>query len=111
MRRSEVVGCVISVLWLILISVLVYINRENAVKMPLNEWGDFLAGMMAPLAFLWLIVGYSLQRDELKRNTEALLFQKEELAKHTEELETHSELLAKSVAAQNKQALFSLCND
>jgi hypothetical protein len=31
----------------------------------LNEWGDFLAGVFAPLAFGWLVYGYYLQREEL----------------------------------------------
>ncbi len=45
----------------------------------LNEWGDFLAGLFGPMAFAWLIVGYHLQRTELKQNTEALKAQAEEL--------------------------------
>ncbi len=32
----------------------------------LNEWGDLLAGLFAPLAFLWLVVGYYQQGQELK---------------------------------------------
>lgn len=32
----------------------------------LNEWGDLLAGLFAPLAFLWLVVGYYQQGQEMK---------------------------------------------
>jgi hypothetical protein len=34
-------------------------------KMTPNEWGDLAAGIFAPLAWLWLAVGYYLQRLEL----------------------------------------------
>ena len=32
----------------------------------LNVLGDFLAGIFTPLAFLWLVVGYFLQKDEFQ---------------------------------------------
>lgn len=37
--------------------------------------GDFLAGFTAPLAFLWLVVGYFQQQEEIRQNTEALIQQ------------------------------------
>lgn len=45
----------------------------------LNAWGDFFAGFFAPLAFLWLVLGYLQQGEELKHSTEALKLQAEEL--------------------------------
>lgn len=45
----------------------------------LNEWGDYLAGAFSPLAFLWLIMGYKQQGEELKQNTDALRLQAQEL--------------------------------
>lgn len=47
--------------------------------MPLNEWGDFLAGIFAPLAFFWLVLGYYQQGEELRQNTEALQLQQQEM--------------------------------
>ncbi|MFN4312570.1 MAG: hypothetical protein ACK4FK_18455 [Ferrovibrio sp.] len=35
--------------------------------LPPNEMGDFFAGIFAPLAFLWLVLGYMQQGDELRR--------------------------------------------
>lgn len=49
-----------------------------------NEWGDFLAGFIAPLALLWLVVGYFQQGEELRLNTEALKAQQEELRQQVE---------------------------
>jgi hypothetical protein len=38
----------------------------KSTDMDPNEWGDLAAGIFAPLAWLWLAVGYYLQRLELK---------------------------------------------
>lgn len=48
--------------------------------MSANELGDFFAGSFAPLAFLFLYLGYKIQGEELKQNTKALEKQAEELA-------------------------------
>lgn len=41
-------------------------------RLPAEEMGSFLEGAFAPLAFLWLVIGYFLQQKELQQNTEAL---------------------------------------
>lgn len=50
-----------------------------------NELGDFLAGSFAPLAFLFLYLGYKQQGKELKQNTEALLLQAQALQNSVDE--------------------------
>jgi hypothetical protein len=54
-------------------------DPQGAAKMTPNEWGDFSAGCSAPLAFLWLVLGYLQQGQELKLNTKTLELQVEEL--------------------------------
>lgn len=54
-------------------------------ELKLNELGDFLSGVFAPLAFLWLVLGYLQQGDELKQNTAALKLQADELANSVEQ--------------------------
>lgn len=57
--------------------------------MLLNEIGDFLAGVFAPVAFFYLYLGYIQQGTELKENTRALRIQADELknsVKQQEEL-------------------------
>ncbi|WPC03311.1 hypothetical protein SBP02_10930 [Pseudomonas benzenivorans] len=54
--------------------------------MKFNEWGDFFAGVSAPLAFLWLVVGYFQQGEELGQNTLALKQQERALQLQVEEL-------------------------
>ena len=46
-----------------------------------NEFAEFLAGVFGPLAFLWLVLGYLQQGDELRNSAEALRLQEEELHK------------------------------
>ena len=58
--------------------------------MPLNEFGDFFAGVFGPLMLLWLILGYIQQQSELRQNTKALELQAEELKKSVEQ---HKELV------------------
>lgn len=48
-------------------------------EISLSSTGDFLAGISAPIAFLWFYLGYMQQGEELKNNTKALLLQHEEL--------------------------------
>ena len=45
----------------------------------LNELGDFLAGVLTPVFFLWLVVGYFLQRDEFGLQRNELKLQRDEL--------------------------------
>lgn len=83
----------ITTAWSLLCAFLIYTRWEDAAKMSLNEWGDFLAGVTAPIAFLWLIIGYMLQRKELKLNTEALLLTKDEMARQANEMSVQTNLL------------------
>lgn len=69
-------------------------------KLPntLNEFGDFLAGICAPLAFFWLILGYVQQGRQLEQNSHAIKLQAEALNLQIEEFK-------KIVAIQEKQNL------
>lgn len=58
-----------------------------------NELGDFLAGTFAPLAFLFLYLGY-------KQNSEALKMQGEELKLSTAALQAQVKEMQESVAEQ-----------
>lgn len=49
------------------------------ISLPLNELGDFAAGVFGPLAFLWLVLGYRQQGKELNASTVALEQQVSEL--------------------------------
>ncbi len=55
-------------------------GRWKTVKgMELNAIGDFMAGAFAPLAFMWLVLGFIQQGIELRQNAAALRLQAQEL--------------------------------
>lgn len=53
----------------------IFIDPEKKVLLTSNELGDFLAGVFAPLAFLFLYLGYKQQAKQLAQNTKILLDQ------------------------------------
>jgi hypothetical protein len=48
------------------------VGWERFRHLPVDSLGNFLEGGFAPLAFLWLVIGYFLQQRELAQNTEVL---------------------------------------
>lgn len=72
-------GIAASVVWLLVVASLLLNDWATLAKLAPNEWGDFFAGVFSPLAFLWLVLGYLQQGEELKLSTRALLLQAEEL--------------------------------
>jgi hypothetical protein len=67
-------GLVFTFAWLILgiIYLETNVGWDKFSKLGVATLGSFLEGAFAPLAFLWLVVGYFLQKDGLERNTEAI---------------------------------------
>jgi len=68
-------GLVLTVAWLALGSAYISasIGWARVGSVDAATLGNFLEGAFAPLAFLWLVIGYFLQRKELEQKTEALL--------------------------------------
>ncbi|EEY90821.1 hypothetical protein HMPREF0017_00591 [Acinetobacter lwoffii SH145] len=64
-------GIGITVIWLAVITSF-WIFGGLSSPTSLNELGDFLAGIFAPIAFFWLILGYVQQGKQLEQNTKAL---------------------------------------
>ena len=70
------------------IAIVLVFNADDISTMALNAWGDFLAGVSAPLALLWLVIGYFQHGEELRLNTRVLEAQQEELRRQVEETAT-----------------------
>jgi len=69
-KRYMVVGTILTIIWLgVGIVIVVYNWPTNGLK-P-NEWRDVFAGFFAPLAFLWLVLGFRLQTEALAASTKA----------------------------------------
>jgi hypothetical protein len=80
---------------------------QKVTCLPPNEMGDFLAGVFAPLAFLWLIAAVFLQREELSAQRQELMASRNVAQQHVEEAKknvTFIEEQTKLLADQRKQA-------
>ena len=97
MKRLTKIGLGVTAVWMLTVVVIISLNYNDAGVMSLNEWGDFLAGVSAPLALFWLVIGYFQHGEELRLNTEVLEAQQLELQRQVEET-------AQLVKAANLQA-------
>lgn len=82
-----------------------------------NEWGDFLAGVFAPIAFLWLVATVWIQSDELREqrkelaltrrefelNRSVMIEQADEAKKQAEYISTQTQLLSDEAQARKRQ--------
>ena len=75
---------------------------------PPEQLGNFLEGAFAPLAFLWLVIGYFLQQKELEQNTDALRTQAVEIQKTAEQAVIQSKNLAASEIHQRQEAFLKI---
>ncbi len=80
-----------------------------------NTFGDFAAGVSAPLAFLWLVIAVvlqgrelKLQRAELTLNREVLQLQIEELKSTSEQMRNQTRLLGDEALARKLTEEFDL---
>lgn len=107
MSNRIILGWLITVIWIAVWAVLLYCDWKSAAGMRFNEWGDFFAGAFAPLAFLWLVIGYFQQGEELSQNTKALEQQERALQLQVEELKQSVEQQNKSAIALSQQSAIS----
>ncbi|VVP56586.1 hypothetical protein [Pseudomonas fluorescens] len=78
-------GAVLTAIYLLVMLKLVWGRVGTLQTMELNALGDFLAGAFGPVAFLWLVLGYIQQGQELRQGTEALILQAKELKNSVEQ--------------------------
>jgi len=62
------IGVIVSAIW-VCVAVAFVVWKGPVEK--ISEWGDFFAGFAAPLAFLWLVLGYKQQGEQLMLTTNA----------------------------------------
>lgn len=80
-----VAGAIATVVWLGLLAGYVCLRWADLAALEPNAVGDFLAGAFAPLAFLWLVLGFFQQGIELRNSGDALWLQGEELRNSVEQ--------------------------
>ena len=65
-KTLHYVGYVITGDWLAGLASYTFANFDAISRLPANAHGDFAAGAFAPLAFLWLVLGFFQQGEELR---------------------------------------------
>ena len=105
-------GLALTAAWLLLGTLYVSTTIGWAVvgDLPADILGNFLEGAFAPLAFLWLVIGYFLQQRELEQNTEALRAQAVEIKRTAEQAIIQSERMAASEQHARQEAFMRLAN-
>lgn len=78
-------GFYMSAGYLIIMIVWAVSEFRELLAMKPNEFGDLLAGVFSPLAFLWLVLGFLQQGQELQASVNALELQGEELRNSVEQ--------------------------
>ena len=105
-------GLVVTIFWLVLGLTYIFgsLGWTEFSGLGADQLGGFLEGSFAPLAFLWLVIGYFLQREELRQNTEALRAQSKEIQLSVEQLMIQSEKMAQT-ELHSRQRTFLLVVD
>lgn len=85
-----------------------YVGWSMFLAQPIESIGSFLEGAFAPLAFLWLVVGYFLQQQELSRNTLAIERQHIELQKASVQAELQSQAFQDNALHTRQQTFMQL---
>lgn len=85
-QKSILIGIGVTIVWFLSIYIFCVSNEFSFSSKDLNSLGDFLAGIFAPVAFFWLILGYVQQGKQLEQNTQALEQQEQALQLQIEEM-------------------------
>jgi hypothetical protein len=103
-------GLTLTFLYLILMGL--YISSEvgwlSFTHLSVERMGSFLEGAFAPLAFLWLVIGYFLQKKELRQNTEAMKMQFVEIQKSAEQAVLQSQVIARTELHQRRESFLMI---
>ncbi len=86
----------LTVVWLVLGALYIsgVVGWMGFIQQRAPDLGGFLEGAFAPLAFLWLVVGFFLQRQQLEQNTDAIRAQIHEMRRTAEQAEVQSRAIA-----------------
>ena len=84
------------------------VGFEQFSRLHAADIGSFFEGAFAPLAFLWLVIGYFLQQQELEQNTRALTAQAKEIQRTAEQAIIQSEKMAASEMHARQNAFLKI---
>ena len=102
-EKTTRIGFVVTFLWLTFIILIGIFNEDNLYKLDLNEFGDFMAGAFAPLAFFWFVIGYFQQGKELQLQREELALQRKEFNFQGKQAQRQADATEKQVAIGERE--------
>lgn len=101
------IGLVLTVLYVLSVCYEIFIAGASGTVIEsngLNSLGDFLAGMFAPLAFLWLVVTVFLQKQELALTRREMVETREVMIEQAAEAKAQKEFIEQQTAIMKRQA-------
>jgi len=103
-------GVSLTTFWLVVLSLYVAntVGWANIGNAPIETVGNFLEGAFAPLAFLWLVIGYFLQKKELMQNTDAIKMQYVEIQKSANQAVIQSEAIRATELHARQQSFLQI---
>lgn len=103
-------GASLTVGWLLLglLYVFWFLGFGRFVGQDADKIGGFLEGAFAPLAFLWLVIGFFLQQRELRANNQAIRQQYNELRRTAENAEVQARAIAASELHARQETFMKL---
>lgn len=106
------VGLAISALWLLLLATYIAgsVGWANIASTSLDQFGGFLEGAFAPLAFLWFVLAYFSQQKELSQNTTAIKMQYVEIQRSAEQAVIQSEAIRASELHARKESFLRIAD-
>jgi hypothetical protein len=75
---------------------------------PADVVGGFLEGAFAPLAFLWLVIGFFMQQKELSANARAIRLQYREMKRSAEQAEVQARAISLSELHQRQDTFLKI---
>ena len=99
------VGAELTLLYFLIFGFICFYYVDYPKSLTLNELGDLLAGMFAPLAFLWMVITILIQGKELRLQREELSMQRQELANSSAQLERQSNVMERQLKMELKEEI------
>jgi len=97
-------------LWLGAYYISSVVGWRSFARQPAEALGGFLEGAFAPLAFLWLVIGYFLQQRELSSNTRAIRLQYEQMRRTAENAEVQARAISDNERHQRQETLLLIAD-
>lgn len=102
-KRLLRIGFGLSAAYLVPMLIYSFVELPHMKAMKPDEFATFLSGAFAPLAFLWLVLGFRQQGDELQNSARALWLQGEELRNSVEQQRQLVEVSKEQLEAEREQ--------